>query len=190
MAHKVFVSYKYWDDDVAPIYGTFVGKTKVRDYVDWLENRFRENNEQIYKGEYDGEDLSDKTDEYIWRKLKDKIYDSSVTIVLISPNMREIGKWDKSQWIPWEISYSIREMPRNGCVSHSNAILAVVLPDKQGSYTYYDKLTLFKILKENIDIKYIPVVKWEDFRYDREYYIEKAIKAKDTVPAYMLTKLL
>ena len=95
--------------------------------------------------------------------LKDKIYDSLITIVLISPNMREQGKWQKSQWIPWEIAYSLRDTTRNDRTSHNNAILAVILPDEKGSYDYYDKNNLFPILKSNIENDYIYVVTWEDF---------------------------
>lgn len=48
------------------------------------------------------------------------IYGISVTIVIISPNMR------KSQWIPWEIQYSLYSVPRTGKISHPNGIVAVV----------------------------------------------------------------
>ena len=40
--------------------------------------------------------------------------------------MKEYGKYDKSQWIPWEICYSLRETVRGDWKSHRNAILAVV----------------------------------------------------------------
>ena len=101
-----------------------------------------DSSDNIYKGESEGEDLSELSDDAIWEKLKDNIYDSTVTIVYISPGMKEDGKKDRDQWIPWEVSYSLKETSRknrNGdpVISHSNAMIAVVLPDEDGSYTYY-----------------------------------------------------
>ena len=130
--HKIFVSYKYWDFEVQDI----SPKTYCtpRDYVDVLESRLGKDN--IYKGERRDEDLGDKSDEYIWEHLKNLIYDSSVTIVLVSPNMRDKNKWDSSQWIPWEIRYSLCEYKRELRYSHTNGLIFVVLPDKQGKYDY------------------------------------------------------
>lgn len=56
--------------------------------------------------------------------------------------MREWWKNNRDQWIPWEVSYSLKETSRrnkNGdpITSHSNAMVAVVLPDTTGSYSYY-----------------------------------------------------
>lgn len=130
---KIFISYKYADRNVYPFVN--LEKTTVRSYVDKLEDYF-EKTDDIYKGESDGEDLSKLTDDQIWEKLKDRIFDSSITIVMISPNMVEKGKTDKSQWIPWEISFSIKETTRNDRTSHSNAILAIALPDTNKSYDY------------------------------------------------------
>lgn len=164
MGRKIFVSYKYADENVYPVPNVSDYRPKARDYVTWLEKKFSDRTDHIYKGEHDDEDLSDRSDDYIWRKLKDKIYDSTITIVLISPNMKEAYKWDKSQWIPWEIAYSVRETTRNDYTSHANAVLGVVLPDKGNSYRYYNSMRLFNILEENIRIDYIPIVKWEDFK--------------------------
>ncbi|MPM60824.1 hypothetical protein SDC9_107678 [bioreactor metagenome] len=188
MGNKIFISYKYWDSNVYPVYGITQDVAKVRDYVTWLENKFTQRTEHIYKGERDNEDLSDKSEDYIWSKLKDRIYDSSITIVLISPNMKEKYKWEKSQWIPWEISYSIKETKRNNCVSRSNAILAVILPDKYNSYGYYSQEQLFRIISSNINIGYIPTVKWENFKYNCNHYIEKAYKARESTFKYLLTR--
>lgn len=188
MGRKIFVSYKYADDNVYPVPNISAKYQKVRDYVTWLERKFSDRTSHIYKGEHDGEDLSDKSEEYIWRKLKDKIYDSTITIVLISPNMKVPYKWERSQWIPWEIAYSLRETTRNDYTSHSNAILAVILPDKNNSYDYYNSLKLFRILGDNIREGYIPVVKWDHFKYNCDYYLDKAINAKINTPQYRITK--
>ena len=113
----------------------------VRDYVTKFEEVLNPS-DNIYKGESDGEDLSVLSRETIWQKLKDRIYDSSVTVVFISPGMKESWKTEENQWIPWEISYSLKEISRknkNGDAvkSRSNAMVAVVLPDENGSYSYY-----------------------------------------------------
>ena len=114
------------------------------------------------------------------------MYDSSLTIILISPNMKEPNTWEKSQWIPWEISYSIRKTTRGYYTSQRNAVLAVVLPDKHGNYNYYKSMRLFSILQANIVNGYIPVVSWDDFKYDCDKYIDKAYEAQKNTPEYKL----
>lgn len=188
MGRKIFISYKYFDKDVYDIKRSTKEPVKVRDYVSWLEDKFKNRTEHYYKGESDNEDLSDKSEDYIWSRLKDKIYDSSITIVLISPNMKEPYKQEKSQWIPWEIAYSIRETPRKGSTSHSNAILAVILPDENNKYEYYKDLTLFKILSNNISNGYIPVVTWDKFKYDCDNYINKAYESQKNISKDKLTR--
>lgn len=133
MGRNIFVSYKYADDQVQHLYGCW--PTTVRDYVDTLIDKLDET-DYIYCGEDTDEDLSHLSDDEIYDVLKDKIYPTTVTLVLISPHMKDPDKLDKSQWIPWEIYYSLRETTRHGRTSHRNAVIAVVLPDKDGRYDY------------------------------------------------------
>lgn len=165
MGRKIFVSYKYADDSVENL--TSSENSTVRDYVSKFESKL-DSSDHIFKGESDGEDLSNLSEETIWSKLKDRIYDSSLTIVFISPKMKDNNKTDRDQWIPWEISYSLKEESRknkNGdpVTSKTNAMIAVVLPDENGSYNYYLEKrtccssgctthhtnTLFQILSDN-----------------------------------------
>lgn len=139
MGHKIFVSYKYADSDVKNL--TWWNNSTVRDYVTEFQTKIYDGDD-INKGEEDDEDLSNLTEDVIWEKLKNRIYDSSVTVVFISPNMRDTDKPDRDQWIPWEISYSLKEISRKtktgkSVTSRSNAMIAVVLPDNNGSYEYY-----------------------------------------------------
>lgn len=139
MGRKIFVSYKYADTSVENL--SIWNNSSVRDYVDEFE-KLLESTDNIYKGEEDDEDLSNLDEDTIWNKLKDRIYDSTLTVIMISPNMKESGVPDKEQWIPWEVSYSLKETSRknkNGdpITSKTNAMIALVLPDSNGSYSYF-----------------------------------------------------
>lgn len=137
--HKIFVSYKYADSQVENL--SIYENSTVRNYVDEFELKL-EKSDHIYKGESDGNDLSKLSEDQIWQKIKDKIFDSTLTIVFISPGMKELYTLDKNQWIPWEISFSLREQSRKredgtSYTSNPNAVLGLVLPDINGSYKYF-----------------------------------------------------
>lgn len=172
MARNIFISYKYHDNKVADLNKTEIkfinGKldftrrpTRARDYVDKLQEILKQNN-HINLGEKDGESLETFSDSTIQSQLKDKIRQSSTTIVLISKGMREFGIPDKDQWIPWEISYSLRTTTVQNRKSYRNAVLGVVLPDENNSYDWYYRYNLqcnstshftdqlFGILKNNM----------------------------------------
>ena len=188
MGRKVFVSYKYIDNNVQAL-PNVTPPTWPCDYVNYIRDNIL-SDDDIYKGENQGEDISYWDDNRIWEHLKNKIYDSTITIVLISPNMKEPWIWQKSQWIPWEIAYSLRETTRHDRTSHNNAILAVILPDKQGSYEYYDEDDLFPILKSNIKNGYIYVVTWDDFKKYPNADIGYAFECRDNTPTYKIVKSL
>lgn len=92
MGRKIFVSYKYSDSNVRQfnnLNNPFRQQDTARSYVDLLEKYFNEQSDHIYKGESDGYDLSDLSEATIKDKLYNRIYDSTLTIVLISPNMKD-----------------------------------------------------------------------------------------------------
>jgi len=187
MGRKIFVSYKHSDRDVEvlPGYGL---KTTARSYVDYIEDILIGCSDHIYKGEHADEDLTGYSENYIWEHLKDKLYDTSVTVVLISPNMKEPYVREDYQWIPWEIKYSISRQHRGETTSQRNAVVAVVLPDRSGSYDYYDDLKLFRILQGNIDCRYIPVFSWSSFKRNFDTCIETAFVYKEKVPEGVIEK--
>lgn len=189
MGHKVFISYKYADTNVAPLYPAYLwGQTTVRSYVDAFMEKVKAAGIAVYKGEMEGEDLSHLSDAGIWEKLKTKIYDSSVTVVFISPGMRVHWKEDDDQWIPWEISYSLREETRQNRTSGTNALLLVVLPDQFGHYAYVNNMRLFDIISGNIKNGYAEVVQWNIFMSNISYYIERAIQRKGRIAANQVVK--
>ncbi len=189
--HKIFISYKYADSNVFQFNDLdrmFRKQDTVRSYVDYLEDYLKNNSYHIYKGESDYEDLSELNEDTIRNKLYDRIYDSTLTIVMISPGMKDDYKDQKDQWIPREISYSLRKQSRknssgNSETSSPNAILAVVLPDYYGNYdyfvqqctgcskncTYYDLDWLFPIIKDNSLNKKTPEYTFCDEIEDKLY---------------------
>lgn len=172
MGRKIFVSYKYSDSHVQDLdlyeFVDFLGTrirrkiiTTARHYVDKLAEKL-EDDDHIYKGENDGESMRSLADSTIGSKLGDKIFDSSVTIVLISKGIKNSYLPENDQWIPWEISYSLKEQTRQNLCSKTNGVIAVVLPDELGSYEYYvtydsacncrslNTPFLFQILRDNM----------------------------------------
>ncbi len=192
MAQKVFTSYKYWDTNVAPLYNWGTGgvytQTKVRDYVTIFQTTASKAGIVINKGEADNEDISMLSERTIRAKLWNRIYDSTVTIVFISPNMREFGKDEDLQWIPREISYSLREQSRSDRTSYPNSLVFVVLPDWSGRYDYFRSMYHFRIVAENINNGYGEVVEWNRFIQNIAGYIERANTRRRNTPDYKIVK--
>lgn len=114
MSHKTFISYKY------------------SEAVDLRDNIIKAmGTDAIY---YNGENgfspnKSDDTDDAIWNYLKDMIWPTTVTIVILSPNMKQ------SSWIPDEIAYSLKKVKRGGTESQRNGVVAVI-QKYQGGYDW------------------------------------------------------
>lgn len=135
MAHKTFISYKYSD---------VVEGRENNNLRDRIINKLGEN-AQYYQGENGyTKDLSSYSADYIKRTLKDMIRDTTVTIVIISPNMQ------LSQWMNWELSYSLSEITRANRTSLTNGMIAVV--QKQNTFGYLKGYEWFKGIYEEWDL--------------------------------------
>ena len=106
MAHKTFISYKYSE------------ATSLRDRI--IEAMGED--ATYYKGETkDSPDRSEQVEGTIEKALTDMMFDTSVTIVIISPHMKE------SNWIDWEISYCLKKITRKDRTSHRNGLVGVIM---------------------------------------------------------------
>ena len=194
MARKTFISYKYSD----------VVENKSDNLREKIIKRLGDD-AKFYRGENGyTKDLSSYTASFIKKTLKDMMYDTSVTIVILSPNMK------LSQWIEWEIEYSLREVTRNDRTSHPNGIVAVVqkqpLYFNSDGYAWlkrwdgkWDETRLFSVLRGNRDNKkiyapvtlsnhYVDIVTEDDFLRDPSRYIEEAFHKSQCTDCYYLVK--
>lgn len=142
MAHETFISYKYSD------------AVDVRDRIYKNMGEYA----KFYRGENGfSPNKSDDSDDAIWNYLKDMIWGTSVTIVVLSPEMLQ------SSWISDEISYSLKKVSRDGTLSQRNGVVAVI-KKVNGSYDWfkykimysdghisngYHEEKVFKIIREN-----------------------------------------
>lgn len=201
MAHKTFISYKHSEaqklrDDIIKA----LGKDAV-----------------YYRGETSNSpDLSDTSTENIKKALTDMMFDTSVTIVVISPNMTE------SNWIDWEIEYCLRNINRKDRISHINGVVGVIMK-YNGGYEWfkkkkrkddgciissYDENKVYDIINKNrynqnpkkysCDVcktvdsltgSYIAYVEEETFLSNPNKYINNAYdKSEDNAAGYNITK--
>ena len=200
VARKTFISYKYSEarslrDDIIKA----LGKDAM-----------------YYKGETSASpDLSDRKTETIKEHLKDMIFGTSVTIVIISPHMIE------SNWIDWEIEYSLREYSRNGKASKSNGIVGVVMKVNGGyswlrstttnadghTSTTNDTSKLYKIINDNrfnenpqvyqcnecktvdrLSGSYISIIEEDEFLDNPQKFIENAYEKCQAIDKYIISK--
>lgn len=197
MGNKVFISYKYYDNSVKQLQpNNLFHITTARDYVNIIQDKFEFDGIHINKGEKDNESLFDFKEETIRSKLADKIFDSSVTIVLLSPNMKDNSKPEKDQWIPWEIAYSLKSKKRLDNRSKRNAVLLVALPNRCGNYNYVNSCGFyFDIIQKNLSNLHTPYIahklenscsksymlwcNWDQFIFNPNGWIDAAIEIKN-----------
>ena len=188
MARKTFISYKY---------------SESRELRDKIINRLG-SDATYYKGENGySKDMSSYTYLTIKEYLKKMIYDTSVTIVILSPNMKT------SEWIEWEIEYSLKAISRNDRTSNTNGIVCVVKKDPYFGYSwlkdYYGNWktsNLFPIIKENrnnakdtlinaylgFSQNYIDIITEEEFLRCPQKYIEEAYEKSRNISRYNIIK--
>ena len=142
MGHKTFISYKY---------------SEAQDLRDRIIESLGDD-ATYYKGETsESPDLTNTSTENIKKNLKNMMYDTSVTIVIISPNMT------KSKWIDWEIEYCLKSITRKERTSHTNGVVGVIMK-YNGGYSWiktvtnnddgclsssYDESKMYTIINEN-----------------------------------------
>lgn len=201
MSHKTFISYKY---------------SEAKDLRDDIIEKLGED-AQYYQGETSNSpNLTDLTTETIKEKLKDMIFDTTVTIVIISPNMKD------SNWIDWEVEYSLKKITRGDRTSSINGIVGVI-QKVNGSYDWfiehktnchgnrvlsYKSGKVFPIISKNhfnsdpsiwhcdtcetydyLNGSYIAYVEEENFLENPQYYIENAFeKSENDGKGYDLTR--
>jgi hypothetical protein len=114
MARKTFISYKY---------------SEARPVRDAIFEALGEDG-RYYRGETSySPDFSDKKTETIRGNLKNMIYGTSVSVVILSPYMRQ------SNWIDWEIEYSLKSVKRGDKTSGANGVVGVI-GELDGSYDW------------------------------------------------------
>lgn len=201
MARKTFISYKY---------------SEAQDLRDEILESLGDD-ATYYQGETsDSADLTDTTTENIKENLKDMMFNTSVTIVIISPNIKE------SKWIDWEIEYCLKRITRKDRTSQTNGVVGVI-QKVNGSYDWfktintqtdgcssssYSEHLVYDIISKNrynqdpkvysCDVcqsinaltgSYISYVKEEDFLNNPQKYIENAYdKSEEEDDGYNLTR--
>jgi hypothetical protein len=207
MAHKTFISYKYKESPIED------SARQLRDKIITALGK----DASYYQGETsDSPDMSDLATSTIKKKLTDMMFATSVTIVIISPNMK------KSKWIDWEIEYCLQNNTRNDRTSQTNGVVGVILK-VDGGYGWfkktdtkadghisisYEETVLFDIIINNrgnqnpkkyfcntcktIDAltgSYISFVEEEEFLGNPQKYIDNAYeKSENNASEYDLTK--
>lgn len=201
MARETFIAYKYSE-------AQYIRDEIIKKLGD---------DASYYQGETaESPDLTSETVEHIKEALKNMIFGTSVTIVIISPNL------NKSKWVDWEIQYSLKEYKRGSFKSRTNGIVGVVMK-VNGSYDwlistnqnpdgcstrFIDNSLLYNIIKDNrfnlitddkyscttcktfdqLNGSYISLIEQDRFLNDPQHFIENAYDKSKSTGNYRLSK--
>ena len=202
MARKTFISYKYNES------------CKYRDKV--IESLG--DDATYYTGETaDSPDISNLKVDSIKNHLKDMIFNTTVTMVILSPSLV------KSKWVEWEIEYSLSKYSRDGKTSSINGLIGII-PPFDGDYSWFisahsnpdghetnsyinEKARTFRIMYgnrytqnpkeyacpccESVDQftrSYLSYVKLSDFCTNPDKYIESAYEKSQHLDSYNLRR--
>lgn len=201
MARKTFISYKYSE------------ATSLRDTI---LHKLGED-AQYYQGETaESPDLTDTSVENIKNNLKNMMFATSVTIVVISPSLKQ------SKWIDWEIEYSLKEITREDKTSRTNGIVGVIMKYNGGYDWLVSQITnsdgcksrniddnkLYSIINKNrynlntedkyscptcktfnqLNGSYISLIDEESFLANPDNYIENAFDKSKKINDYDISK--
>lgn len=170
-----------------------------------------------YQGETaESPDLTDTSVENIKENLKNMIFGTSVTIVIVSPNLKN------SKWVDWEIEYSLKEYKRENTTSRTSGIVGVVMKVNGGydwlissyqnpdgcSTRSIDNTRLYDIIKNNrfnldtdnkyscptcktfdqLNGSYISLIEEDRFLKNPKHFIENAYNKSKSIENYKLSK--
>ena len=200
MARKTFISYKY---------------SEAQDLRDAIIKALGED-ATFYNGERsDSPDMTDLKTATIKKNLKDMMFNTSVLIVIISPNMKQ------SKWIDWEIEYCLQNNTRKDRTSQTNGVVAVIKKYNGGyswlksssqnadgcSFSSYSEHLVYDIIKNNrynqnpkvftcntcksinaLTGSYISYVEEETFLENPNKYIENAFDKSENEDGFKLSK--
>lgn len=199
MSRRVFISFRYSDGHA---------------YKDYLSKLFSNTDTVINCSE--SKDRSNLSEDSIKTYLYEKLRNTSVTIVLLTPEAIEHKKvytgfgYKIDDWIYDEIKYSLDDRENNRC----NGLIAVYTPEAEKfliSKSENSDTTTIKefnnlVRKNMFNIKprykhnqkegifdsntdhYCSLVHWNKFVNDYDFYIELAANKRDNKELYDITK--
>lgn len=193
MAKKVFISFRFSD-----------GEKLKSDLVEKLEKQ------DLIVDKSESKDRSGMTEETIKKYLYEKLADSSITIVLLTPNAITYNKNHSviDDWLYDELKYSLDDRAGN----KTNGVIAIyteeaknkLINDSDGTKAikYFENLVRKNMFNVKAKYKksqetdswdsnydhYISLISLNDFLSNPKKYIEIAIEKRDNIDKYDICK--